>query len=503
MTLRYIHNVEQLHSFLLQMRYKIKAMMIILIAVLLTSCMIFVEGTEPIILTAPTSYTESVDGNLNYGQCACVDPSGRHVAIGANGYANYEGVVFLYTLRRREGQFHQNILRPDDSQKAEQRSKELRPHGRGSGFGFSCAFPASTSITGRSQFGRASFIIIGAPGHDVQRGAAYVFASTNGSDLHADWSLVSKLVAHPVRRSGDLFGWSVAVDRGCETVAISARGHQANNGQVLIFACESECKSCHVVSTLHAPDYTDTIGPRGIRIRNNFGASVAISADGKTIVIGSTGFDQERGAAYVYRYTNANTDPRNDSWTLSQRLEAPGNKTFSYFGYKVAMDASANVIVVGADGEDDYKGAAYVFRKHGGMFKLETDLRATSAVPEDNFGGSVSISGNGAVIAVGAPGTDHEDLTDHGILYLYRQENLRKGHNDGLQWQQFKTIKLPMSLRKQGTQFAWDVAISANANLVAVTASDAPNHNSGVATLFNFHHTQVSNRTDHEWKDEL
>lgn len=460
------------------------------------------EGIEPIILTAPTSYTDSDDGNLNYGQCVCVDPSGRYVAIGANGYANYEGVLFLYALRRREGQFHRIDLRSDESQGAEPRSKALRPHGRGSGFGFSCAFPTSTSIIRPFQFGRASFILIGAPGHDVQRGAAYVFASTNGSDLHAGWRLATKLVAHPVRRSGDLFGWAVAVDWACETVAISARGHQANNGQVFMFACKSGCKSCDMVRALNPPDYTDTIGPRGIRIRNNFGTSVAMSADGRTIVIGSTGFDQERGAAYVYHYTNANTPTHNDSWTFIQRLEAPGNKTFSYFGYKVAMDASADVIIVGADGEDDYKGAAYVFRKSGDLYELETELRAMSAVPEDNFGGSVSISGNGAMIAVGAPGTDHEDLTDHGMLFIYRQF-FQKGHNGGSQWRQFKTVKLPTSLRKEGTQFAWDVAISAQANLLAVTASDASNHNSGIATLFNFHRAQVSNRTDHDWKDEL
>lgn len=74
-----------------------------------------------------------------------------------------------------------------------------------------------------------------------------------------------------------------------------------------------------------------------------------------------------------------------------------------------------DMIIVGADGEDVYKGAAYVFRNHVVMFELETDLRAASADPKDKFGGSVSIFGKETTIDCLETGTDHEDLTDHEV----------------------------------------------------------------------------------------
>lgn len=464
----------------------------------------FVDASEPIILTAPASYTES-DENVKYGQAVCVDPSGQHVAIGANGYDSYHGLVFLYTLRHRQDQRHHIVLKPHDGQSAEDRSKQLRPHARGSGFGFSCAFPSATSPSQPFQFNRASFVVVGAPGHDVQRGAVYVYRSVNSSDLRAAWQPACKIVAHPNRRSGDLFGWAVAVDAECKTVAVSARGHQANNGQVLLFACEPACQSCRMQTTLNPPDYTDTAGPRGIRIRNNFGASVAMTANGKMLVVGSTGFQQERGAAYVYEYSDLNG---NKTWVLRQRLESPANKSYSFFGYKVATDALGSIITVGADGEDDYKGAAYVFRKTNHMalespadlFVLEAELRAAAALPEDNFGASIAVSGNGGVIAVGAPGTDHDEVSDHGVLYVYQRKSRKQLR--AAEWHLSATIKLPDHLRREGTRFAWDVAVSAMGRLIIVTAPDA-GHGAGLAMLYATDRSEVWQQIGEDWRDEL
>lgn len=464
------------------------------VLVLVIDIIILADAIQPIILKPPAAYTNSQQ-QINYGQAVCVDPSGQHVAIGANAYSNYQGLLFLYTLHNRPGQHHHIVLRPHDAQPAEDRSNQLRPHARGSGFGFSCAFPSATSTKQLLKIDPVSVVVVGAPGHDVQRGAVYVYASTNTSDLHASWSLLSKIVAEPIRRSGDLFGWAIAIDADCKTLVVSARGHQANNGHVFIFRCKLACKSCHVETILKPPDYTDTIGPRGIRIRNNFGTSVAVSADGQFVVIGSTGFDNERGAAYVYQHTHSNS-----TWALYQRLEAPGNKTFSYFGYKVAIDASANVIIVGADGEDHYKGAAYVFRKSSNLFKLQAELRASPPLSEDNFGASVAVSADAAIIAVGAPGTDHNHLTDHGMLYVYQQSMRKRRH--GPDWSQIATVKLPHSLSQEGTQFAWDVAINAQANLIVITAPDAP-HTSGLAMLYTSHRPKLLNLIDFNWKDEL
>lgn len=464
----------------------------LVIATLLTSLFTFrAHAINTSLLRPPRPY--STDRSLKYGQSVCVDPSGRQVVIGANGYASFQGRAFLYT--RHESQRHSKVhwrhavLSANDSQSAEERTKQLRPHARGSAFGFSCAFPSATvsSVNHGLQFSAASFVVVGAPGHDVQRGAVYIFATDNSSDTSTKWTLVSKLTAESTkRRSGDLFGWAVAVDATCATVAVSARGRQANNGHVYMFQCDIGCTSCREYSSLNSPDYTDAVGPRGIRIRNNFGISVAMAADGATIVIGSTGFEHERGAAYVYHRSTGN-DSKTD-WSLVQRLDLPSMKAFSFFGYKVAIDAIGSVIAVGADGEDEYTGAVYVFEKdHEAAvmdkqewYSLGAEVRADNGVEEDNFGGSVALSGNGMTMAVGAPGREHGDLKDHGVLYIYRgvTEKRRKKRK----WYVIDTVTLPQDQWQAGTLFAWAVGINAEGTLATISAPDGGN-GAGLALL--------------------
>lgn len=67
--------------------------------------------------------------------------------------------------------------------------------------------------------------------------------------------------------------------------------------------------------------------------------------------------------------------------------------------YKVSMDAAGEVIAVGADGEEDYRGAVYVFRHSlsDGDWLPEKTLRLTKRTAEDNFGGSVHVAADGKV----------------------------------------------------------------------------------------------------------
>lgn len=446
---------------------------------------------QPLVLQPPHGHRSDT---LKYGQTACVSETGRHLIVGANGFKHYRGAVYLYSLATADNahrleNWRRTLITSDESQPAEERSKELRPQARGSGFGFSCAFSSSFSPNDpqldpdqkdrtHKHANETSTFVVGAPGHDIQRGAVYMFKREKKRPAH--WKSVAKLVGTD-RRSGDFFGWAVAADKTCNTIAVSARGRRANNGQVIVFKCTEECAHCTPEADLSPPDYTDSLGPRGIRIRNNFGTSLALSRCGRVLAVGSTGFEKERGAVYIYQRTEPpDADP---VWKMTQRLESPTKAEFGFFGFKVALDGQGLVVAVGADGEDDYTGAVYVFERDDleSEFMLSASLRADDEEKEDNFGGSVAVSSNGQVIAIGAPGTHHGRWEEHGVMYVY--ERIRKAHRSS--WDVSDTMWLPREQSKAKTLFAWTVGVSGDGSRLIATAPDW-NGGIGLAAVADF-----------------
>jgi uncharacterized repeat protein (TIGR01451 family) len=152
-----------------------------------------------------------------------------------------------------------------------------------------------------------------------------------------------------------------------------------------------------------------------------FGFSVAISGD--TLVVGAmlenssaTGVDGDQsdnsaewaGAAYVFVRSAG-------AWSQQAYLKASNTDADDRFGESVAI--SGDTIVVGAFQEDSNatgvdgdssdnsassSGAAYVFVRSAGAWSQQAYLKASNTAADDQFGGSVAISGD--TIVVGANG---------------------------------------------------------------------------------------------------
>jgi hypothetical protein len=154
------------------------------------------------------------------------------------------------------------------------------------------------------------------------------------------------------------------------------------------------------------------------------GESVAVSADGKTIVVGepqtTVGSNNAAGEALVY------TEPSN-GWSHTSGLAkavlaAADPGTFDYFGGSVAMDSGGDTIVVGSPGWNNQEGALYLFKRgSGGWASTTAGVTANVGEPAENsdYGGalgqSISMSSNGDVIAVGAPATQGWE----GAVYVF------------------------------------------------------------------------------------
>ena len=101
-----------------------------------------------------------------------------------------------------------------------------------------------------------------------------------------------------------------------------------------------------------------------------FGYSVALSADGNTALIGArydTANENEAGAAWVFTRSGS-------TWTQQGgKLNGTGHAgetLFDHigegeFGASVALSADGDTALIGAPGDDDYNGAAWVFTRSG------------------------------------------------------------------------------------------------------------------------------------------
>lgn len=464
---------------------------------------------------------------LKYGQSVCLNNIGDLLIIGANGFDKFKGAIYIYNIStytassseqntdtssvyskkrsKKDGPLRPYRIIPHDVQGAEERSKELRPQARGSGFGFSSSF-SSTYNT----------LIIGAPGHEMQRGVLYIYTKPKRKTI---WKQVAKLRPEKDedRRAGDTLGWDVTVNEECTIIVASARGRRANNGEVFTFICEKGCMKCQediIGGRMQPPIYTDSLGPRGIRIRNNYGMSIGISGDGRILVVGCTGYEEETGAVYVYErlqrndailQNDANDWNKNgiaikEKWILIQRLESGNEQKYGFFGFKVDINHNGDTIAVGADGEDNYQGAVYIYETNNGKssterYVLTSELRRDKEEreDEDNFGGSVALSKDGRVIVIGAPGAvhDHLKLNDHGVMYVYEKDKHDK-------WVVKKNVWLPESHCKRDSLFAWGVAIAGDGRVVAATAPDWESAN-GLAAFDTFdRHYLVNRTTEHQ-----
>lgn len=168
---------------------------------------------------------------------------------------------------------------------------------------------------------------------------------------------------------------------------------------------------------------------------DNFGQSIALSADGNTLVVsapledsGSQGVGADpadnsvtgSGAVYVFVRSAG-------SWSQQVYIKSPDPDSYDRFGFAVALSADGNRLVIGATGDDGPadtsidSGAAFVYDRAGTTWTYRRTLYADNAEPGDELGASVAISGDGLRIAVAALKEDGANnmTLDSGAVYLF------------------------------------------------------------------------------------
>ena len=196
---------------------------------------------------------------------------------------------------------------------------------------------------------------------------------------------------------------------------------------------------------------------------DQFGFSVAV--DGDTVVVGAYLDDDNgdnSGSAYVFTRTAG-------VWTEQQKLTASDGANNDVFGRSVAVDG--DTIVVGARGDDNSSGSAYVFTRPAGTWTEQQKLTAGGGASGDQFGSSVDVAGD--TVVVGAY-LDDDKGTDSGSAYVFTRT--------ACVWTQQQ--KLTASDGASGDRFGWSVAVDGDTVVIGAYLNDDIPDDSGSAYVF-------------------
>jgi hypothetical protein len=230
-------------------------------------------------------------------------------------------------------------------------------------------------------------------------------------------------------------------------------------------------------------------------VNDQFGSTVALSGDGNTLAVASwaessnaTGIDGDQtdnsapasGAVYVFVRVAG-------SWSQQAYVKASNTRHGADFGVGLALSANGDTLVVGALGDASGAsgvnadqtdmsasgaGAAYVFARAAGVWTQQAYLKAANARAGALFGSSVSASGDGNLVAIGAPAESSSTRgvnampTDggagySGAVYLFSRAMAA--------WTQSRFIKA--SNADADDQFGYAVSLSSDGTTLAVGAT--------------------------------
>ena len=241
-------------------------------------------------------------------------------------------------------------------------------------------------------------------------GSVYIFTKqANGSYLETQKLVATDGAAY------DWFGWSVAVSGDGSTVVVGAYEDDDKgsvSGSAYIFTKQ--------VNGSYVQTQKLTSGDGAAN--DQFGRSVAVTGDGSTVVVGTPWIgakDTDFGSVYVF------TKQADGSYLQPQKLVAVDGASGDNFGDSLAVSADGLIIVIGAScsgGKGIDSGSVYIFTKQANGSYLETHkLVATDGAASDQFGWSVAVSADGTTVVIGAF-RDDDKGSDSGSVYIFTKQ---------------------------------------------------------------------------------
>ncbi len=294
--------------------------------------------------------------------------------------------------------------------------------GAGDYFGYSVSISGDYAIVGANEEDEdtAGANLLGGAG------SAYIFER----DGSGNWSEKQKIVASD-RGAGDYFGWSVSISGNYVIVGAIHEDHDSAGANLL-----NSAGSAYIFERDGSGNWSEKqkIVASDRDAHDNFGYSVSIS--GNYAIVGAHSEDHDTaglgsldraGSGYIFERDGSG------NWIEQQKIVASDRGVEDHFGYSVSI--SGSYAIVGAYNEDHNvagvdslrnTGSAYIFERDGsGNWIEQQKIVASDRGRGDNFGISVSISGDYAI--VGAYYEDHDtsgldSLNAAGSAYIFERD---------------------------------------------------------------------------------
>ena len=293
----------------------------------------------------------------------------------------------------------------------------------------------------------------------------------------------ARTVTFPVRDAATTAAPSNALSRDGRTLAVGTPA--VDDARVDVYTQQADTWTR--VSTLRSPALAAGAG---------FGAALALSSDGRTLAVGAPG--DLSGAADI------GADPRvpgsvssgavsiyvkdGETWRHQVFIKPLNPRVAAAFGASVALSADGQWLAVGAPEEGSgargidrdpcngcrpASGAVFVYRRdEQGHWQRAAYVKASNADEGDRFGAALSLTADGGLLVVGAPGEDSAGrdfgdrpddnaMPDQGAAYV-----LQRG-SDGA-WRQTAYVK--RAIEPGRNRFGSSVAVSEDGRILAIGA---------------------------------
>ena len=336
---------------------------------------------------------------------------------------------------------------------------------------------------------------------------------------------------------GDNFGYSVGISGDGNTLAVAAPGEASNSDGVNGDQSDNSISVSGAVYVFTRSSTGTWQQQAYIKASNSDRVDefsyLSISGDGNTLAVGAIGEDStsigvdgeqndrgdDLGAVYVFIRSG-------EDWSQQAYIKASNAGKDDVFGFSVSLSDDGNSLAVGARFEDSNakgvdgtqnnesardSGAVYVFTRSGSTWQQQAYIKASNTGAGDRFGHSVSLSGDGDTLAVGAyledsnakgvnsDSENNDSAADSGAVYVFTRSSTGT-------WSQKAYIKA--SNTGAGDQFGFSVSISDDGNTLAVGARYEASNAKGVDGVQNNDSASTSGatyfftRTDSTWQQQ-
>jgi hypothetical protein len=247
-----------------------------------------------------------------------------------------------------------------------------------------------------------TIVAIGAPGANSRKGVVRIYKVTNNNNS-TQWTLMGSPIEGA--RENERSGTSVSLSSDGSIVAVGAPsgGPLAPKGITRIYRWTDNTHWAPMGSPFE-----------GVYDGDDSGHSVSLSSNGYTVAIGApsdvvviNGLHQTCGVTRIHDW-NANTQ----SWSLQAKIDG---SVSDGSGWSVSLSADGSRIAIGAPGNNSGKGVTRVYQRATPNWTI-VGVPLPGGVANGWSGGSVSLSSDGNMVAIGAPNAN----TLKGETHIYK-----------------------------------------------------------------------------------